>query len=235
MGSRFFRKAGDSDSDTESSDEESLMSGDEAPKAAASTKPKSRFLRSQESSDSESSSDEEESDSSGDEQKPAAPAKGVSRFLVSDDDDSDEDVKRVVKSAKDRRQEEMEATENAINNALKINDWTAISTGGLNVFLALWHENNQPPEFDKLLRMIQRQQNVGDPIPPLFIRTTTQLESSVSDAQSKDAKKKMNATNARALTAVKQKVKKTLKDFEKEAKQYQAVRCTTDAMHGFLP
>ena len=75
--------------------------------------------------------------------------------------------------------------------------------------------------------MIQRQQNVGEPIPPFFIRTITDLESSVNDAQSKDAKKKMNATNARALTAMKQKVKKTLKDFEKEVKQYQAVRCTT--------
>jgi translation initiation factor 3 subunit C len=71
--------------------------------------------------------------------------------------------------------------------------------------------------------MIQRQQNVGEPIPPFFIRTATELEASVNDAQSKDAKKKMNATNARALTATKQKVKKILKDFEKEVKQYQAV------------
>lgn len=76
--------------------------------------------------------------------------------------------------------------------------------------------------------MIQRQQNVGEPIPPFFIRTITELEASVNDAQAKDAKKKMNATNARALTAMKQKVKKTLKDFEKEVKQYQAVRCAID-------
>ena len=82
--------------------------------------------------------------------------------------------------------------------------------------------------------MIQRQQNVGEPIPPFFIRTVTDLETSVNDAQAKDAKKKMNATNARALTAMKQKVKKTLKDFEKEVKQYQAVCCTTDAIANFL-
>ena len=82
--------------------------------------------------------------------------------------------------------------------------------------------------------MVQRQQNVGEPIPPFFIRTITDLESSVNDAQSKDAKKKMNATNARALTAMKQKVKKTLKDFEKEAKQYQAVRCATYLTTNFL-
>jgi len=91
----------------------------------------------------------------------------------------------------------------------------------------LEYRDEQTLEFDKLLRMIQRQQNVGEPIPPFFIRTITGLETSVNDAQSKDAKKKMNATNARALTAMKQKVKKTLKDFEKEVKQYQAVRCIT--------
>lgn len=75
--------------------------------------------------------------------------------------------------------------------------------------------------------MIQKQQNVGEPIPPFFIRTVTELETSVTDAQSKDAKKKMNATNARALTAMKQKVKKTLKDFDEEVKKYRAVRHMT--------
>lgn len=82
--------------------------------------------------------------------------------------------------------------------------------------------------------MIQRQQNVGEPIPPFFLRTTTELETSVNDVQAKDAKKKMNATNARAFTAMRQKVKKTLKDFEKEVKRYQAVRCTTDTIFGYF-
>ena len=82
--------------------------------------------------------------------------------------------------------------------------------------------------------MIQRQQNVGEPIPPFFIRTITDLETSINDAQSKDAKKKMNATNARAFTAMKQRVKKTLKDFEKEVKRYQAVCLTTDMTTKFL-
>ena len=230
MASRFFRQAGDSDSDSESSDEESLTSGDEASKPAAPAKPKSRFLRSGGSSGSDasssSSSSEEESDDSDEEQKPAAGGQKISRFLNtgSDDEDSDEEVKRVVKSAKDKRLEEMEATGNSMNNALKINDWTAISTGESIPWFSSGAVDEQVSEFDKLLRMIQRQQNVGEPIPPFFIRTITDLETSVNDAQSKDAKKKMNATNARAFTAMKQKVKKTLKDFEKEVKQYQAVR-----------
>ncbi len=128
--SRFFRQAGDSDSDSESSDEELMSSGDEAPKPAA--KPAmSRFLRTagDDSSDDDSSSEsEEESEMSDDEVKED---KKKSRFLrsMSDDEDSDEDVKRVVKSARDKRLDEMEASGKAMDNAIKINDWVAISNG----------------------------------------------------------------------------------------------------------
>ena len=43
-------------------------------------------------------------------------------------------------------------------------------------------------------------------------------------AKEKEAKKKMNATNARALTAMKQKVRKAIKEQEDAVKRYQAVR-----------
>ena len=81
-------------------------------------------------------------------------------------------------------------------------------------------------EFDKLHRMIQQQHNVAEPIPPFYIRTLSSLETSLNTAISKekDAKKKMNATNAKALTAMKQKVKKAIKEYEKEIKEFQAVR-----------
>ena len=80
-------------------------------------------------------------------------------------------------------------------------------------------------EFDKLVRMVQRQQNMAQPVPPFYIRTLTSMESSLNAAvaNEKEAKKKMNASNARALTAMKQKVKKTIKEHEKEIKQYQTV------------
>ncbi len=132
--SRFFRKADDSDSDTESSSEEELMSSDdEAPKAAASTaKPaKSRFLRtSDDDSESESESDSESDEESMSEEE--GKGKKKSRFLRTEDsdEDSDEDEgKRVVKSARDKRLEEMEASGKQMDNALKINDWVAISNG----------------------------------------------------------------------------------------------------------
>ncbi|KAG1781289.1 eukaryotic translation initiation factor 3 subunit 8 N-terminus-domain-containing protein [Suillus placidus] len=207
--SRFFRQAGDSDSDTEESDEELLTSGDEdaaAPKAAA--KPAmSRFLRTA-GSDS-SSSDSESSDDDESEMSDEEPTqKKKSRFMRgdSDEDSEDEDVKRVVKSTKDKRLEEIEATGKVMDNGLKINDWVAISN-----------------EFDKLLRLVQRQSNAAEPLPPFFVKTLLSLENSLNAAlvKEKEAKKKMNATNARALNSMKQKVRKTAKEFEKEVQQYQ--------------
>ncbi|KII92289.1 hypothetical protein PLICRDRAFT_133788 [Plicaturopsis crispa FD-325 SS-3] len=213
--SRFFRQAGDSDSESEESDEELMSSGDEdaaPPKpAAGAAKPvMSRFLRTAgaDSSSSESSSDDsddDDDDASDDEVK--APKK-KSRFTHSDseDEESDEDVKHIVKSAKDKRLDEMEATGKVMDNALKINDWVAISN-----------------EFDKLVRMVQRQHNVAEPVPPFYIRTISSLEKSLNNAlaKEKESKKKMNATNARALTAMKQKVKKAAKEYEKELKRFQ--------------
>lgn len=127
--SRFFRQAGDSDSDTEESDEELLTSGDEKAPQKPTAKPTgmSRFLR---TAGSDSSSSESETESEED-IEPDTKKKG--RFLRSDSDDDesedDEDVKRVVKSSKDKRLEEIEATGKVIDNAVKINDWGAISAG----------------------------------------------------------------------------------------------------------
>lgn len=70
--------------------------------------------------------------------------------------------------------------------------------------------------------MIQRQQNLSEPVPSFYIRTLVNLETSVNTTlqKEKEAKKKMNATNAKALTAMKQKVKKALKENEVEVKKY---------------
>lgn len=73
---------------------------------------------------------------------------------------------------------------------------------------------------------MQRQSNAAEPIPPFFLKTLTHLENSSNAAlaKEKEAKKKMNVVNARALNSMKQKVRKTTKEHEKEMSQYQAVR-----------
>jgi translation initiation factor 3 subunit C len=80
-------------------------------------------------------------------------------------------------------------------------------------------------EFDKLGRMIQKQHALVYSIPSLYIRTLLSLDESLGSAiaREKEAKKKMNATNAKALTAMKQKVKKALKEYEQEIKSFQEV------------
>lgn len=122
--SRFFRPAGDSDSDTEESEEELMSSDDEAPiKPTPAAKPigMSRFLKRGAGggvSNSESSSDEDSDEDDSDED---------SKGGESDEDSDDE--RKVVKSAAEKRIDEMVAVGKTIENALKINDWVAISNG----------------------------------------------------------------------------------------------------------
>lgn len=90
---------------------------DEGPSKVQTTAAKpamSRFLRTpgRESSDSE----ESDSESDSDEQEEA-------------DGSSDDDRPVRIISAVDKRLKEMEATGKIMDNALKINDWMAISTG----------------------------------------------------------------------------------------------------------
>lgn len=136
--SRFFRQLGDSDSDsdTESSDEELLISDDEdavsskvPPKVVSKPTGMARFLRTagSDSSSSDMSSDEDEDSDLSD----AADTRKVPRSLGSDseEDSDDDEIKNVVKSTKDKRLEEIEATGKGLDNALKINDWVTISNG----------------------------------------------------------------------------------------------------------
>lgn len=112
--SRFF-KGGLSDSDTSSSDEELYSEAEDS--------------EVEEGSSSESGSEDgsEEPEESGDDE-------GGSRFLKggqggSDDGSDVDEGKRVVKSAKDKRLEDIEASIRLIENGQKINDWVVISAG----------------------------------------------------------------------------------------------------------
>ncbi|GAA6049697.1 hypothetical protein JCM3770_004415 [Rhodotorula araucariae] len=233
--SSFFRSAADSDSSSSSSsDEEELRSSgsdsdSDAPQqkkaptaaaAAAATKPRGRFLKkagsgssSSSSSESESDKDSESDSDDSDDEAPRRPAAAAatdakkpagSRFLkgaASDDSDSDEDRPAVVKSAKDKRADEVDACVKAIENGNKINDWVTISN-----------------EFDKMCRLVQRM--TSDPVPVSFFRILASLDEMVAAAQNN--RKKMNATNAKALNSMKQKVKKTQREHEASLARYKA-------------
>ncbi|KAK7512522.1 eukaryotic translation initiation factor-like protein 3 subunit 8 [Phyllosticta citriasiana] len=191
MSSRFF--AGDSSS--ESSSEEEELYGDEE----------------EEQSEEESSSEEEE-DSEEDESSDEEGGRvGASKFLkdVSDESDSeDEERVTVVKSAKDKRFEELEGTIRLIENAEKINDWAVIST-----------------EFDKMNRQVPAlvRQNDGK-TPKVYVKAISDLETKMLETieKQKVTPKKMNATMTRGLNAVRQRMRKLKQDYAKEIEQFRA-------------
>lgn len=105
--SRFFAA---SDSSSEESSEEELYSNDEESE--------------QEDSEMDSDDDSDDSDSS------SGSETGAARFLKdvsSDSESDDEDANKVLKSAKDKRFDELEAVVRQIENAQRINDWAVIS------------------------------------------------------------------------------------------------------------
>ena len=188
MSSRFF--AGDSDSDTSSSEEEELYSEHE-----------------EEEEDSNHEA-EEESDDDSDSSSEDGGKTGASKFLkdeASTDESSDEDERTVVKSAKDKRLAEVEATIKIIENAEKIQDWAVIST-----------------EFDKLNRQVAKIAQSGN-TPKIYVQAIVELEDLVNETQAKqkgEAAKKWNAVTTKGYNAMKQKIRKNNKDFQTEVDKY---------------
>lgn len=113
--SRFFRH-GDSSSEESSSDEEELYSEEEEEEE-------------QDQPGFEQDHDENDSDSD----SSVGNVTGAKRFLKdapsSDSEDSDDEEKGQVKSAKDKRYGELGQTMKAIENGSKIGDWNTVANG----------------------------------------------------------------------------------------------------------
>lgn len=131
--SSFFRSANDSEDSSSDEEEELTDSGDESGLEGAKAAPKAKKTKG--SDDDSDDSDDDSDDDDEDQKKGADEAPKKSRFLKaeagggSDSDESDDERTKVVKSAKSKRLEELEASVKAIDNAAKINDWAAISNG----------------------------------------------------------------------------------------------------------
>ncbi|KAG0142247.1 hypothetical protein CROQUDRAFT_662816 [Cronartium quercuum f. sp. fusiforme G11] len=215
--SSFFRTVG-SDSESDSSSDEELLSdatgsdsGLESKKKAANTL-KNRFLKTgdNDSDDSDDSdSDESDESDSDDPNRPKVIGK-ANKFLVGADSDSDSDSedegRRIVKSAKSKRQDEIDSSVKIMENGIKINDWGVISA-----------------EFDKLTRLVQRQPDPSEPIPIAYIKVILSLEEGQIETNANATiKKKMNATNAKAFNTMKQKLKKVVREHESIFEKYKA-------------
>jgi translation initiation factor 3 subunit C len=189
--SRFFH--GSDSSSESSSDEEELYENEEEE-------------QSEEESSEEESEEEEDDDSSSDGEGGRT---GASRFLreASDEsEESDDEKVTIVKSAKDKRFDELEGTIRLIENAEKINDWNAINE-----------------QYDRMNRQIPTLMRDLDGQPPkMFIKTISDLETAVNEAfeKQKVTPKKMNPVAQKGLNALRQKIRKNNRDYQADIKNF---------------
>ncbi|KAI4897525.1 hypothetical protein NFI96_018361, partial [Prochilodus magdalenae] len=124
-------------------------------------------------------------------------------LLLSDDE---EDTKRVVRSAKDKRFEELTNLIKTIRNAMKIRDMAKCLE-----------------EFEQLCRAFLKSKAIVDKegVPPFYIRLLADLEDYLNQLwEDKEGKKKMNKNNAKALSTLRQKIRKYNRDFETDIANY---------------
>ncbi|KAL3271833.1 hypothetical protein HHI36_022303 [Cryptolaemus montrouzieri] len=150
----------------------------------------SRFFAGSDS-DSDSSSEEE--------QIQRAPAQV---FTFSDDE---EEVKRVVRSAKEKRYEELTNIIKQIRNYKKIKDMSSMLTS---------FEELQKA-YTKAVPVIQKEEN--GQTPRFFTRCLVEMEDFINEMwEDREGRKNMNKNNSKSLTSMRQKLRKYIKDFKKK-------------------
>ncbi|XP_022131122.1 eukaryotic translation initiation factor 3 subunit C isoform X2 [Pieris rapae] len=151
----------------------------------------SRFFATGTDSDSETSSEEE--------QVVRAPAPV---YTFSDDE---EETKRVVRSMKEKRYEELEGFIHSIRNHRKIKDFSSA--------LASFEELQRA--YTRASSVIQKEEN--GIAPRFFIRALVELEDWVTSAwNDRESRKAMSKGNSKALTSLRQKLRKYTKEFDSE-------------------
>lgn len=153
----------------------------------------SRFFIGAGDSDSESESVKSEEES--------APKAAQRRPQISFSDDEEEE-KRIVRSQKDKRFEELKDIIRGVKNGQKIKDVVKVQDG-----------------FDALQRVFQKTKTIlekeKNEVPRFYLRALMNLEDFVKELwEDKEAKQKLSKINSKALATLRQRVRKYNKEFD---------------------
>lgn len=203
--SRFFATTYDYASGSSSSEEDLLSSSDEDLLLSSSSGEEEESNDSFfDESESESDFDSDDSDSKpyGPDwfKKPEFRKGGANKFLKnaydSDEDESDDGQKVIVKSAKEKLLDEMQTIYNKIDAAELVQDWTIIFT-----------------ELENITKLLVRSQQQNFGIPNIFIKVIAQIEDAVNDAKQDEL---TNKASARAFNNTRQRIKKVARENEEQ-------------------
>lgn len=155
----------------------------------------SRFFQTGSDSDSESTSSEE-----------IVQRQPVANFQFSDDE---EEVKRVVRSTKDKRYEEINTVIKSIKNFKKIKDMSSI--------LSSFEELTKA--YSKALPVIMKEE--GGIAPSFIVKALVELEDFINDVwEDKEMRKNLSKNNGKSLGTLRQKFRKYVKDMEEDMKKF---------------
>ncbi|CAF3860469.1 unnamed protein product [Rotaria sordida] len=137
----------------------------------------------------------------------------VKSYIINNDDDDDtENVKRIVRSEKDKRYEEIEENIKKIKQVIRIRDIKQVYECFENLIKV----------YDKARRVIEKEQI----IPRFYIKIIVQLEDFVNECwNNKDWCNKFNKTNSNNLKILRQKLRQyiQIESFQNEKNSYREV------------
>nr|CAD7589925.1 unnamed protein product [Timema genevievae] len=157
----------------------------------------SRFFATGSDSESESSSEEEQ-----------LPRQPTAAFTFSDEE---EDTKRIVRSAKEKRYEELMNLIRNIRNYKKIKDMSSMLTSFEDLMRA----------YTKALPVISKEEN--GQTPRFYVRCLVEMDDFITEVwEFREGRKNMSKNNSKSLTSIRQKLRKYTKEFEEDMAKFRA-------------
>ncbi|XP_017476392.1 PREDICTED: eukaryotic translation initiation factor 3 subunit C [Rhagoletis zephyria] len=143
---------------------------------------------------------------SSDEEVPVQAFSKAPNFQFSDDE---EEVKRVVRSTKEKRYENLTAIIKSIRNHKKIKDMASILSSFEDLTRA----------YTKALPVITKEEK--GVTPRFYIRCLAELEDFINEVwEDREGRKNLSKNNSKSLGTLRQKVRKYIKDFEEDLTRF---------------